>query len=178
MALAPERLSRFLTFLLRHKPKEYPLAIDGEGFAPWRDVMALVQERFYDVTEGQVRALIAGAEKKRFELRGDKIRATYGHSFAVDLAGTAAEPPAQLYFATARDLAQSMLSRGLEPRDRQYVHLSVTAAEAESVARRHDPAPAVLVIDAQAAHAEGVEFYQSGPLFLVENVPAKFLSLR
>ena len=71
-----------------------------------------------------------------------------------------------------------MLERGLEPRDRQYVHLSVTAAEAESVARRHDPAPAMLVIDAQAAHAEGVRFYQSGPLFLAENVPAKFLSLR
>ena len=36
MALAPERLSRFLTFLLRHKPKDYPLAIDSEGFAPWQ----------------------------------------------------------------------------------------------------------------------------------------------
>ena len=71
-----------------------------------------------------------------------------------------------------------MLERGLEPRERQYVHLSVTAAEAESVARRHDPAPAMLVIDAQRAHAEGVRFYQSGPLFLAENVPAKFLSLR
>lgn len=71
-----------------------------------------------------------------------------------------------------------MLRRGLEPRDRQYVHLSVTAAEAESVAWRHDPAPSVLVIDAQVAHAEGVRFYESGPLYLVENVPAKFLSLR
>lgn len=178
MALAPERLSRFLTFLLRHRPKDYPLAIDNEGFALWRDVLELVQQRFYDVTEGQVRALIAGAEKKRFELRGDKVRATYGHSFPVDLAGAAAEPPAELYFATARDLAQSMLRRGLEPRGRQYVHLSVTADEAAAVARRHDPLPAILVIDAQAAHAEGVRFYQSGPLFLAENVPAKFLSLR
>ena len=74
MALAPERLSRFLTFLLRHKPKEHPLAIDSEGFAPWRDVVDLVQQRFYDVTEGQIRALIAGGEKKRFEIRGDKVR--------------------------------------------------------------------------------------------------------
>ncbi len=106
--------------------------------------------------------------KKRFEIRGDKVRATYGHSFPVDLGGSLAEPPAELYFAAARDLAKSMLHRGLEPRDRQYVHLSVTAEEAESVARRHDPAPSVLVIDAQAAYSEGVRFYESGPLFLAE----------
>jgi putative RNA 2'-phosphotransferase len=70
------------------------------------------------------------------------------------------------------------LRNGLKPRDRQYVHLSVTAEEAEAVARRHDPSPAILVVDAQAAHAEGIPFYESGPLFLTENVPAKFLSLR
>lgn len=177
MALAPERLSRFLTFLLRHKPKDYPLTIDPEGFAPWQEVVDMVQERFYDVTEKQICSLIAGAEKKRFEIRGDKVRATYGHSFPVDLGGTAAEPPAELYFSAARDLAESMLRGGLKPRDRQYVHLSVSAEEAESVAKRHDPSPAILVIDAKTAHAEGIRFYESGPLFLVENVPAKFLSL-
>jgi putative RNA 2'-phosphotransferase len=176
--LAPERLSRFLTFLLRHKPKDYPLSIDREGFAPWQEVVEIVQERFYDVTEAQIRALISGAEKKRFELRGDKVRATYGHSFPVDLGGAEAEPPAQLYFGTARDLAQSMLRGGLTPRDRQYVHLSMTADEAESVARRHDPAPVIIVVDARAAHDDGIRFFQSGPLFLVEHVPAKFLSVR
>jgi len=176
--LAPERLSRFLTFLLRHKPKDYPLAIDREGFAPWQEVVNMVQERFYDVTEEQIRSLIAGGSKKRFELRGDKVRATYGHSFPVDLGSADVAPPAELYFGAAHDLAQSMLHSGLTPRDRQYVHLSVTAEEAESVAKRHDPSPAIIVVDAQAAHAEGIQFYESGPLFLVENVPAKFLSLR
>lgn len=178
MALAPERLSRFLTFLLRHRPKEYPLTIDREGFAPWQEVVDMVQERFYDATEEQIRTLIDGAEKKRFEIRGDKVRATYGHSFPVDLGTTEEAPPAQLFYGAARDLAQSMLRNGLKPRDRQYVHLSVTADEAESVARRHDPAPAIIIVDAQTAHAEGIRFYASGPLFLVEQVPAKFLSLR
>jgi putative RNA 2'-phosphotransferase len=178
MALPPERLSRFLTFLLRHKPKEYPLSIDREGFAPWQEVVDLVQERFYDVSEGQIRALIADAEKKRFELRGDKVRATYGHSIPVDLGAAATVPPAELFFGTARDLAQSMLRDGLKPRDRQYVHLSVSAEDAESVAKRHDPSPAIIVIAATAAHDEGIQFYASGPLFLVEQVPPKFLSLR
>ncbi len=141
------------------------MAIDGEGFAPWQDVVDLVRQRFYDVSEEQIRALIDGGSKKRFEIRGDNVRATYGHSFPVDLGGRLAEPPVELYFGAARDLAESMLRRGLEPRDRQYVHLSVTAAEAESVARRHDPAPAILVIDAQARTREGFASTSAGHCF-------------
>jgi hypothetical protein len=49
----------------------------------------------------------------------------------------------------------------------------LTAEEAESVARRHDPAPAIIIVDAQAAHEAGVVFYRSGPLFLVENGACK-----
>ena len=173
-----ERISRFLTYLLRHQPKEYPLVFDKRGFVDWLDVVELVQERFYDVTEEQIAEVVSGSEKKRFELVDGKVRATYGHSFPVDLGGEAAAPPEQLFYGSARDLARSLLRSGLKPRDRQYVHLSLTAEEAEAVARRHDPTPAIIVVDAQAAHEEGVVFYKSGPLFLVENVPAKFLSLR
>lgn len=176
--LAAERISRFLTYILRHRPKDYPLVFDEHGFVDWRDVVQLVQERYYDITEEQIRAVVVDAEKKRFELAGDKVRATYGHSFPVDFGQQSVQPPDSLYYGTARDLAQSMLRNGLKPRDRQYVHLSVSAEEAESVARRHDPTPAVIVVQAGAAHDEGVRFYRSGPLFLTENVPARFLSLR
>jgi len=176
--LPPERISRFLTYLLRHRPEEYPLVFDERGFVEWGDIVEIVQERYYDVTEEQIRAVVTDSEKKRFELQEGKVRATYGHSFAIELGDQAVEPPPELYYGTARDLAQSMLRGGLKPRDRQYVHLSVSAEEAESVAKRHDQAPAIIIVDAQSAHGEGVRFYQSGPLFLVENVPAKFLSLR
>jgi putative RNA 2'-phosphotransferase len=172
-----ERISRFLTYLLRHQPKEYPLVFDKRGFVDWADIVELVQERFYDVTEDQIEAVVSGSEKKRFELENGKVRATYGHSFPVEL-GSGAEPPEKLYYGAARDLAQSMLKNGLKPRDRQYVHLSVTAEEAESVARRHDPAPAIIVVDVRAAQGEGIRFHESGPLFLAEAVPAKFLSLK
>ena len=167
--LPSERISRFLTYLLRHRPTEYPLVFDERGFVEWGDIVKIIQERFYDVTEGQIRAVVTDSEK---------MRATYGHSFAVDLSDEAVEPPSELYYGAARDLAESMLRSGLKPRDRQYVHLSVSAEEAESVARRHDPAPGIIIVDAQSAHGEGIRFFQSGPLFLVENVPAKFLSLK
>ena len=177
MVFPQERVSRFLSYLLRHRPKEYPLPFDAYGFGPWEAVVHTVLERFPEATEEQIRAVVTGSDKKRFELKEGKIRATYGHSFPVDLGLQPAEPPPKLYYGTARDLAQSILRSGLKPRDRQYVHLSPLLDEAIAVGKRRDPIPAIVVVDARAAHAEGVYFFASGPLFLVKNVPPKFLSL-
>jgi putative RNA 2'-phosphotransferase len=174
----PERISRFLSYLLRHRPKEYPISFDSQGFAAWNDVVDVVQERFQEIAEPEIRAVIAGSDKKRFELREGKVRATYGHSFPLDLGLEAAAPPPELYHGTARDLARSICRDGLKPRERQYVHLSTSLEEAVAVGRRHDPSPAIVVVNSASAHAEGVRFYRSGPLFLVEYVPPKYLSLR
>jgi putative RNA 2'-phosphotransferase len=178
MNIPPERISRFLSYLLRHRPKEYPLSFDREGFVSWRDVVEMAQDRFQAVTEADMRSIIMGSDKKRFELKGDKVRATYGHSFPVDLGLEGVEPPAELYLGVVRDLAQSILRDGLKPRDRRYVHLSPSLEEALAVGKRRDSSPALIVVDARSAHAEGVRFFSSGPLFLVENVPPKYLSLR
>ena len=176
--IPPERISRFLSYLLRHRPAEYPLAFDRHGFVPWSEIVDLVQERFFDATEAEIRAVVDESGKKRFELSDDKVRATYGHSFPVDLGLEPVEPPAELYFGTARDLAESILREGLKPRERRYVHLSASQEEAEAVGKRRDPAPAIVVVDARAARQAQVAFYRSGPLFLAENVPPRFLSLK
>lgn len=176
--LPPERISRFLSYLLRHRPREYPLSFDAQGFVSWRDLVGMVQDRFQEVTEADILSVVTGGEKKRFELQDDKVRATYGHSFPVDLGLEAVDPPARLYLGIARDLAQSILRHGLKPRDRRYIHLSSSLEEALATGKKRDPAPAIVVVDAQTAHAEGVRFFPSGPLFLTENVPPQYLSLR
>jgi putative RNA 2'-phosphotransferase len=173
-----ERLSRFLTYVLRHRPKEYPVDFDAQGFVSWDQVTELVQKRFPDVTEADMRGVVRESEKKRFEWREGKVRATYGHSFPVELSDEAVEPPAELYFGTARDLAASILRNGLKPRDRQYVHLSQSFDEALAVGRRRDPSPAVVTVDARAAHADGIRFFAAGPLYLADAIPPKYLSSR
>src|SRR5215467_3885926 len=178
MSLPQERISRFLSYLLRHRPKEYPVSFDREGFVPWRDVVDMVQDRFQEVTEADIYSVVRGSDKKRFELKDDKVRATYGHSFPVDLGLEAVEPPVELYLGSARDLAKSFLRDGLKPRDRRYVHLSPSWEESLAVGRRRDPAPVLVVVDARRAHAEGIRFFAAGPLFLSEYIPAKFLSIR
>jgi len=175
--ISPERVSRFVSFLLRHRPENYPLRFDSQGFVAWGEFLARVQERFPEIAEEELLGVIEGSDKKRFELQEGKVRATYGHSFPVDLGLESVAPPPSLYHGSARDLAQTILREGLKPRGRQYVHLSPSVEEAMAVGGRRDPFPAVLVIDSLAAHAGGISFYRSGPLFLAKEVPAKFLSL-
>ncbi len=173
----PERISRFLSFLLRHRPDDYPLRFDRQGYVPWEELIETVQERFQEITAEEIRRVVEGSDKKRFELKEGKVRATYGHSFPVELGLEGVEPPALLYHGAARDLAETILREGLKPRGRQYVHLSASVEEAAAVGKRRDPAPAVLVVDSKAAHTSGVLFYSSGPLFLAKEIPPKFLSL-
>lgn len=173
----PERVSRFLSFILRHRPRDYPLEFDRQGYIPWDDLIAIVQDRFPEITAEEVRSIVEGSEKKRFELREGRVRATYGHSFPVDLGLESVEPPSPLYHGTPRDLALIILREGLEPRGRQYVHLSASIEEALAVGKRRDPSPTILVVDSRAAHASGILFYSSGPLFLTKEVPSRFLSL-
>ena len=178
MVVAPERVSRFLSFLLRHNPKQYSLQFDRQGFVPLSQLLALVQERFEGVTAAEVQNVITESDKKRFELIDGKVRATYGHSVPVELGLEPVVPPAELYYGTARDLALSMLRAGLEPRDRQHVYLSASWAEALAVGRRKDPLPAVLVVSSLLAHGHGIRFYRAGKLYLTDQIPAQFLSLR
>ena len=101
--IEPERISRFLSYLLRHRPKDYPLVFDPQGFTDWQDIVDIVQERYYDATEDQIRAVVADAQKKRFELRDGKVRATWP-SFPVDLAWRRSRRRGCL--RRSRDLAQ------------------------------------------------------------------------
>jgi len=177
-SVAPERLSRFLSFLLRHRPRDYPLSFDPQGFVSWSELKETIQARFPEASEEEILGVITGSDKQRFEMRQDKVRATYGHSFPVDLGVEGVEPPARLYHGMARDLAETILREGLKPRGRAFVHLSASADEASAIGRRHDPLAHVVVIDAQAAHAGGIRFYLSGPVYLVAEIPARFLSLQ
>ena len=175
--LPAERISRFLSFLLRHRPRDYPLNFDDGGFVPLEELLETVRSRFPNAAETEVLSILEESEKMRFEFTEGRVRATYGHSFPVNFDQKRLSPPRSLYYGTARDLAENLLEHGLHPRGRQYVHLSSTLDDALNVGKRSDPRPAVITIRARDAEAEGIVFYQSGPLYMADEIPARFLSL-
>lgn len=174
------QLSRLVSRVLRHAPWEYELEPDAAGWVRLDQLLAAIRGRgglWSDVSRELVEAMIDGADKRRHELRGDKIRALYGHSLPGRIAKELAAPPEVLYHGTRPELVPSILASGLLPMGRQYVHLSVDGDTASAVGRRKCARPAVLRVRAGEAWLEGVSFYRGNErVWLADAVPARFVA--
>ena len=86
--------------------------------------------------------LVAIAEtdaKGRYEVKDDRVRATYGHTLEVDLDLPTENIPDRLYFPVTAEEAAIVLEVGLKPSDRRKVHLSKTAADARAAGKVRTP---------------------------------------
>lgn len=177
-----EKLSKTVAHALRHAPQDYRLALDAEGWADLETLLQALRQRSPDwelLDEQDLRDLLEASRKKRFQIKDGRIRATHGHSTPDLIHKEAAAPPDTLYHGTTRKTAERILTTGLKPMGRQYVHLSQTVEEATLVGQRRDGEPAILAVDAKAAHAAGLRFYRaSDNIWLADQIPVKYLTLK
>jgi putative RNA 2'-phosphotransferase len=169
------KLSKFLSFVLRHHPEEYNLELDEEGFALLSDLLEALKNTRHSWAEiKDIEKLISEGEKKRFEIKGDKIRALYGHSVKVKIENSFC-PKGFLYHGTSPDNLSEILTHGLSQMGRQFVHLSKDKETACRVGKRHHPQPVILEIDAGVACKKGVNFFDRGEVVLSEKIPPEFI---
>ena len=173
------QLSKTISHALRHAPWLYELELDEEG---WTPVAALLiglrnhRPSWRDMTEADLRAMMARPGKQRFELREGHIRALYGHSSNIPIEKVPMVPPPRLYHGTSPRTATIISREGLKPMDRQYVHLSADKGTAYEVGRRKTTKPVILVIDAAGAHAAGNDFYHGNEMiWLADQIPPAFI---
>lgn len=172
-----EKTSKFLSFVLRHKPEAIGLTLDHNG---WVELDLLIERAASEISLDRmlIAEVIRTSDKQRFALSddGERIRANQGHSVRVDLQLEAKEPPAVLFHGTATRFLESILAEGLRPGQRQHVHLSAQRETAVDVGRRHGK-PVVLQVAADRMHAEGFQFFLSkNGVWLTDKVPSGYLS--
>jgi len=173
-----ERLSRLLSLILRHRPEAFGLRLDAHGWVPVDALLEAIrrQRGWEDATAGDLEAVVALPGRRRFELRDGRMRALYGHSVPVQPEGTPQRPPEWLYHGTAPERLEAILSEGLRPGTRRFVHLSRTPLQAREVGLRHSPSPVILTVLARRAHEAGVAFYcASDDVYLADAIPPQFL---
>ena len=175
-----DHLGRILTGVLRHFPERYGLPIDEKGWVSLPQIARAISQQYRSYHWLRVHHLVAIAEtdaKGRYEVRDDRIRATYGHTVEVALDLPTDSIPDRLYFPVTAEEASLVLEVGLRPSDRKKVHLSKTAEDARAAGSVRSPNPVILAIDAKRARDGGLVIMQAGKtVYLVDQMPPEFLS--
>lgn len=173
------KLSRFMSFVLRHDPGSIGLELDSAGWASISDIVRLGQDKKRKFDRSDVLSVVETDEKKRYSLSSDgkKIRAAQGHSFPIDLGLVPKAPPDTLFHGTSTKNLDSIMRDGILPMSRDKVHLSLDRETAITVGKRHGN-PAVLVVDSGSMHENGHVFLMAdNGVWLADSVPFNFIKI-
>jgi putative RNA 2'-phosphotransferase len=177
----PKQVSKRISRVLRHEPWLYELELDASG---WTSLDILIDRmrpdrpNWNELSREHIHELIRTAAKERFEIKGDMIRAIYGHSLSGFIQHEAKTPPETLYHGTSPDLVNVIMIEGLQPMSRQYVHLSADVETAKEVGRRKASKPVLLKVKAlEAAHAGHVFHQGNDKVWLSKVIPPEFIDL-
>jgi putative RNA 2'-phosphotransferase len=170
-------VSKFRSYHLRHAPEGLGLTLEAGGWVAVADLLGGCARAGRPLSRQDLDEVVATSEKKRFSFddTGTRIRANQGHSVEVDLELKPVTPPAVLYHGTTARFLAAIQAGGLQRMARHHVHLSPTVEAARVVGARRGP-PVVLAIDAAALAADGAVFYCSeNGVWLVDEVPPRYL---
>lgn len=165
--------SKRLAKLLRHD-RCYKYDIEG-----WREVIDLINNHGF--TQEELKDIVDNDPKGRYEFSqdGTLIRARYGHTVPVIVAGaTEATPPDILYHGTASRNIVSIMKEGIKRMNRNFVHLSTDYDIALSVGARHGES-VVLKINSKQMHSDGVRFrVTTNGVWLTEFVDSRYVKIQ
>lgn len=173
------KLSKFLSYILRHKPEKIGIKLQKDG---WADVEELIKKSQKNIVFNMedLKQVVAENDKQRFsfseDLRG--IRCNQGHTANVKIAFKKIIPPVVLYHGTSLDFMPSIKKTGLTKQKRHHTHLSKDKEVAKNVANRRKGEKVILEIDCKAMLKDGYNFFISdNGVYLVEEVPFKYIKV-
>jgi putative RNA 2'-phosphotransferase len=173
------KISKRLSYILRHNPYRFKIALDEEGWADINNILNSLHN-FKDLTDlkkEDLLYLISNQDRVRFVINGNKIKATHGHTIKVEK-NAPIIPPDILYHGTSRKYIKSIFLHGLLKMQRQFVHLSIDTYTAMEIGNRKDSNPTIIKVDSRKACKEGILFYKgSDKVWLSENILPKYLKV-
>ena len=172
-----DKLSVFISLVLRHKPDAAGITLDEHGWANVEELLDGINNIGRKIDMGVLEEIVRTDHKQRYRFNEDKtlIRANQGHSIPVDVELKEEEPPEFLYHGTGDRFIKAIMEEGLKPMSRLYVHLSKDIETAAKVGKRHGK-PVILKVHSGQMCREGIRFYLSeNGVWLTKKVEVRYL---
>lgn len=174
-----DKLSVFISLVLRHKPDAAGIQLDEHGWANVEELISGINSTGRKIDMKILEEIVASDEKGRYSFNEDMslIRANQGHSIPVDVELREQEPPEFLYHGTAERFLENIQAEGLKPMSRLYVHLSKDKETAIKVGKRHGK-PVILQVHSGELFRDGNKFYLSeNGIWLIQSVPTRYFEI-
>lgn len=121
------KISKRMSWLLRHGAAESGVAMDEAGWVAVSDVLRVLR-----LDRARLDAVVQDNEKQRFQLDGERIRACQGHSTAgaavtldeLEASWTVRTSPEPVWHGTRIEAVESIAREGIRPAARTHVHLA------------------------------------------------------
>ncbi|KAF9208490.1 tRNA 2'-phosphotransferase 1 [Haplosporangium sp. Z 27] len=165
------RLSKSLTWLLRHNAESQGVAIRPDGYVKLQDVLG--HSRFKGYTLDDILQVVDASDKKRFQILEDEagkkvyIRAVQGHSITkVAELGfeeiiDATKIPIAVH-GTMRSNWDAIRSQGLSKMARNHIHMAIgLPGDSGVISGMRNACNLYIYIDTAKAIKDGVRFYKT-----------------
>ena len=168
----PEQLNKLLSYVLSHRPDEFGLVPDGQGFVKVKEVLKAINEEpgWRYVQRSDLEELRLTLHNVSVELDGDNIRSRHWKLSQDEEEAPA--PPKLLYVCVRRRAYPVTAKGGIAGSGESHVVLSVSREMAERLGKRRDAHPVLLTVNTQVASDAGVTFHGRGELlFTAQYIP-------
>ena len=163
-----------LVYMLGHRPDEFGLVPDIEGFIHFKELLQAIHEEegWRYVRRSHINEVFLGRDRSLFESEDERIRSVE-RRWELDPHNPTRFLPKILFTAVRRKAHPVVMERGLRAVEDRYLILTPVREMALRIGRRRDQKPVLLEILAEVAKEKRALFFSFGDLFLSPGIPAK-----
>ena len=166
-----KKLSKLISYVLGHKPAEFGLVPDRDGFVKIKEFLKAVceEEGLRYIRKSHINEILTTLSHPPIEIKDNYIRAT--HRDQLSKHNPAQTLPKLLYTCVRRKAYPFVLDKGIFPTGYSRVILSSEPEMAERMGKRKDRMPVLLTVQTQKSLEKGTLFYEAGDtLYLADAI--------
>jgi len=174
----PNRLKKLLLYILGHRPDEFGIVLDRDGFVRIKELLQAINEEsgWGYVRRSHIDEVVIADSGDNFVVKEESIGLSSKNGFSFIHEGVV--PPKVLYFCVRRRAYPTVLENGIYPGGNQsYIPLSKTDELAVRIGKRRDQKPVLLTVRARKAYDSGISFGLQGEyIYTTDHIPPEYFS--